>query len=278
MRKIDVTIVSKKVEEALIKANKVLPENVYAALKKAIDQESEKLAKDVLGQIVENADLAKREFVPMCQDTGMVVVFLEVGFEVSFNGNVYDAINLGVKNAYEKGYLRKSVVDPISRVNTKDNTPAVINTKLVPGDKVRIIVAPKGAGSENMSQVVMLTPAHGIEGIKKTVLNAIFNAGGKPCPPLIVGIGIGGNLEKSATIAKEAILRELDDINPDPELQKLEEELLNEINELGVGPMGFGGKTTAIGVKIAKYPTHIASLPLAINIQCHAARHIELVI
>lgn len=278
MRKIDVKTISRKVEEALIQANKVLPENVYDALKKAIDQESEKLAKDVLGQIVENADLAKREFVPMCQDTGMVVVFLEVGFEVSFNGNVYDAINLGVKNAYDKGYLRKSVVDPITRVNTKDNTPAVINTKLVPGDKVRIIVAPKGAGSENMSQVVMLTPAHGIEGIKKTVLDAIFNAGGKPCPPLIVGIGIGGNLEKSATIAKEAILRELDDINPDPDLQKLEEELLNEINELGVGPMGFGGKTTAIGVKIAKYPTHIASLPLAINIQCHAARHIEFVI
>ena len=278
MRIVNVSDVSKKVEEALITANKILPDDIYTAIKKAIEEETQELAKDVLEKIVENADIAKEEFIPMCQDTGMVVCFLEVGYDVKFDGDVYDAINEGVRSAYIKGYLRKSVADPITRKNTNDNTPAVIHTKLVPGDKVRLVVAPKGAGSENMSLVKMLTPADGVEGIKKLVLDTIFKAGGRPCPPIILGLGIGGNLEKSAMIAKEALLRELNDINPDPELAELEKELLKEINELGVGPMGFGGKTTAIGVKVAKYPTHIAALPVAINIQCHAARHMEIII
>ncbi len=278
MREIKVDLITKKVAEALVKANKVLPDDVYQALSKAIKTESSELSKDVLSKIVLNADIAKDELAPMCQDTGMVVVFLEVGYDVHFDKDVYDAINQGVRNAYVEGYLRKSVADPITRVNTKDNTPAIIHTTLVPGNKVRIVVAPKGAGSENMSLVKMLTPADGVEGIKKLVLDSIFNAGGRPCPPIILGLGIGGNLEKSAQIAKEALMRNIDDVNPDPELAKLEAELLQEINELGVGPMGFGGKTTALAVKIAKYPTHIAALPVAINIQCHAARHLEIII
>ena len=278
MREIKVDLITKKVAEALVKANKVLPDDVYQALSKAIKTESSELSKDVLSKIVLNADIAKYELAPMCQDTGMVVVFLEVGYDVHFDKDVYDAINQGVRNAYVEGYLRKSVADPITRVNTKDNTPAIIHTTLVPGNKVRIVVAPKGAGSENMSLVKMLTPADGVEGIKKLVLDSIFNAGGRPCPPIILGLGIGGNLEKSAQIAKEALMRNIDDVNPDPELAKLEAELLQEINELGVGPMGFGGKTTALAVKIAKYPTHIAALPVAINIQCHAARHLEIII
>ena len=274
MRKIDSKTISNAVSEALIKANKVLPDDVYKALNQALDKETSDLSKDVLGKIILNADIAKDEFIPMCQDTGMVVCFVEVGYDLKIEGDLYDAINKGVSDAYVKGYLRKSVADPISRVNTKDNTPAIIHTKLVPGDKLVLKLAPKGAGSENMSSVKMLTPAHGIEGIKKHVLEQVFQAGGKPCPPIIVGIGIGGNLEKSALLAKEALLRDLDDVNPDPVLNKLEEALLKEINELGVGPMGFGGKTTALAVKIAKYPTHIAALPIAVNIQCHAARHI----
>ena len=278
MREIKVDLITKKVAEALVKANKVLPEDVYQALSRAIETESSELSKDVLSKIVLNADIAKDELAPMCQDTGMVIVFLEVGYDVHFDKDVYEAINLGVRKAYVEGYLRKSVADPITRLNTKDNTPAIIHTTLVPGNKVRIVVAPKGAGSENMSLVKMLTPADGVEGIKKLVLDSIFNAGGRPCPPIILGLGIGGNLEKSAQIAKEALMRNIDDVNPDPELAKLEAELLQEINELGVGPMGFGGKTTALAVKIAKYPTHIAALPVAINIQCHAARHLEIII
>jgi len=274
MRKIDNKTISNAVSEALIKANKVLPDDVYMALNEALKKETSNLSKDVLGKIILNADIAKDEFIPMCQDTGKVVCFAEVGYDLKIEGDLYDAINKGVSDAYVKGYLRKSVADPISRVNTKDNTPAIIHTKLVPGDKLVLKLAPKGAGSENMSSVKMLTPAHGIEGIKKYVLEQVFHAGGKPCPPIIVGIGIGGNLEKSALLAKEALLRDVDDVNPDSVLKDLEETLLKEINELGVGPMGFGGKTTALAVKIAKYPTHIAALPIAVNIQCHAARHI----
>jgi fumarate hydratase subunit alpha len=206
----------------------------------------------------------------------MVVVFVELGNKVYIDGDIYKAINEGVKEAYTEGYLRKSVVKhPLDRVNTNDNTPAITHIKITQGDKLKLTVAAKGGGSENMSLVKMLTPADGVEGIKKLVLETIFNAGGKPCPPLTIGIGIGGNLEKSALLAKEALMREIDDINPDPILKKLEEELLEEINKLGVGPMGFGGTITALGVKIKTYPTHIASLPVAINIQCHANRHIS---
>lgn len=274
MRKIDNKEIIAKVSDALIKAAKVLPNDVYAALNAALDKETNELSKDVLGKIITNAKIAKDEFIPMCQDTGMVVCFAEVGYDVKITGDLYEAINQGVSKAYTEGYLRKSVADPISRINTKDNTPAIIHVKLVPGDKLILKLAPKGAGSENMSSVKMLTPADGIEGIKKHVLNQVFNAGGKPCPPIIVGIGIGGNLEKSALLAKEALLRDLEDVNPDPVLRDLEESLLKEINDLGVGPMGFGGNTTALAVKIGKYPTHIAALPIAVNIQCHAARHI----
>ncbi len=215
----------------------------------------------------------------MCQDTGIVVIFLEIGNQIIFDGDIYDAVNQGVREAYADGFLRKSVVNhPIERKNTKDNTPAIIHTKIIQGDKLKISVAPKGGGSENMSLVKMLIPADGKEGIKKLVLDTIFHSGGKPCPPLVVGIGIGGNLEKAAIIAKEAIFRPINDEAENPFDRELERELLKEINELGVGPMGFGGTTTALAVKVNSYPCHIASLPVAINIQCHAARHKEITI
>jgi fumarate hydratase subunit alpha len=223
---------------------------------------------------VDNDLLAREKCLPICQDTGVVVCFVKVGYDVHFDGNLYDAINEGVANAYTKGYLRKSVVrHPLDRVNTKNNTPAIVHVELVPGDKVTIDVAPKGGGSENMSLVKMLIPADGVEGVKKLVLDTVFNGGGKPCPPIIVGIGLGGNLEKSALMAKESLMREIDDVNPDPILANLEQELLKEINDLGVGPMGFGGTQTCLAVKVNAYPCHIASLPVAINIQCHASRH-----
>ena len=215
----------------------------------------------------------------MCQDTGVAVVFLEIGNQVIWDGNIEDAINQGIREAYTEGYLRKSVVKhPFNRVNTTDNTPAIVHYKITNGEDVKITVAPKGGGSENVSLVKMLIPADGIEGVKKLVLDTVFNAGGKPCPPVIIGLGVGGNLEKSALLAKEALMRDLDDVNPDPILAKLEKEILDEVNALGVGPMGFGGKTTALAVKINAYPCHIASLPVAINIQCHAARHKSIIL
>ncbi len=274
MREINVKDIALKVEEMLLDACENIPNNVLNALKKVVNEEKSLLGKEVIEKIIENDILAKEKHLPICQDTGVVVCFLEVGYDVHFNGDLYEAINEGVANAYTKGYLRKSVVKhPLDRVNTKNNTPAIIHVKLVPGDKVKIDVAPKGGGSENMSLVKMLIPADGVEGIKKLVLDTVFNGGGKPCPPIIVGLGIGGNLEKSALLAKEALLREIDDTNNDSILANLEKELLEEINKLGVGPMGFGGKVTCLAVKINAYPCHIASLPVAINIQCHAARH-----
>jgi len=274
MREFKVKALTVKIEELLLEASEVIPNKVLNCLKKTIDNEKSPLGKEVLKKIVENDELSKEKHLPICQDTGLVVCFLEIGYDIHFDGDIYEAINEGVRNAYINGYLRKSIVKhPLDRINTKDNTPAIIHTKLVPGDKVKVMVAPKGGGSENMSLVKMLIPADGIEGIKKLVLDTVFNAGGKPCPPIIVGIGIGGNLEKSALLAKEALMREIDDCNEDPILDKLEKELFEEINLLGIGPMGFGGRTTCIGVKINAYPCHIASLPVAINIQCHAARH-----
>ncbi len=274
MREVKVKELSLKIEELLLDACTNIPNNILETLKQAINKEESPLGKEVINRIIKNDELAKEKNLPICQDTGVVVCFLEVGYDVHFDGDVYEAINEGVSNAYTKGYLRKSVVKhPLDRVNTKNNTPAITHIKLVPGDKVKIHVAPKGGGSENMSLVKMLIPADGVEGIKKLVLNTVFNGGGKPCPPIIVGLGIGGNLEKSALLAKEALMREVDDINPDPILYNLEKELLEEINKLGVGPMGFGGKVTCLAVKINAYPCHIASLPVAINIQCHASRH-----
>ncbi len=274
MRTIHVKDISEHVESMLIDACENIPDNVLCRLCRAQQEEQSPLGKEVIGRIISNDELARNKHLPICQDTGVVVCFLEVGYDVHFDGDVYEAVNEGVANAYTKGYLRKSVVKhPLDRENTKNNTPAIVHIKLVAGDKVKIDVAPKGGGSENMSLVKMLIPADGVEGIKKLVLDTVFNGGGKPCPPIIVGLGIGGNLEKSALLAKLALLREIDDVNPDPILSNLEKEIYDEINKLGVGPMGFGGTVTCLAVKINAYPCHIASLPIAINIQCHAARH-----
>lgn len=274
MRTIDLKLVTKKVSEMFIDACQNIPENVLQTLQRARDEEKSTLGKEVLSKIIDNDLLAREKCLPICQDTGVAVVFLTIGSEVTFEGDIHEAVNEGVRIAYRDGYLRKSVVrHPLDRVNTRDNTPAIVHIKVVPGDIFKIDVAPKGGGSENMSLVKMLIPADGVEGIKKLVLDTVFNAGGKPCPPVIVGLGIGGNFEKCALMAKEALLREIDDVSDDPIVAKLEAELLEEINKCGVGPMGFGGTKTCLAVKINTYPCHIASLPVAINIQCHAARH-----
>lgn len=274
MRTINLADVTAKIKEMFIDACENIPQNVLDTIKEAEKQEESPLGKEVLGKIIENDLLAREKHLPICQDTGVAVVYLTIGSEVTFTGDIYEAVNEGVRQAYTEGYLRKSVVrHPLDRVNTKDNTPAIVHVKVVPGDTFRIDVAPKGGGSENMSVVKMLIPADGVEGIKKLVIDTVFNAGGKPCPPVIVGIGIGGNFEKCALMAKEALFREIDDRSPDPLACKLEEELKEEINKLGVGPMGFCGRITCLAVKVNVYPCHIASLPVAINIQCHAARH-----
>ena len=274
MRKIDLKVVSDKVRDMFIDACENIPENVLDALKKARDEEQSPLGKEVFNQIIENAYLGREKHLPICQDTGVAVVYLTIGSEVVFEGDIYEAVNDGVRRAYTEGYLRKSVVrHPLDRVNTKDNTPAIVHIKIVPGDLFKIDVAPKGGGSENMSTVKMLIPADGVEGIKKLVVDTLFNAGGKPCPPIVVGVGIGGNFEKCALLAKEALLREIDDESADPIANQLEKELLTLINDTGVGPMGFGGTRTCLAVKVNVHPCHIASLPVAINIQCHSARH-----
>lgn len=272
MRKIDLNIVKETVKELLLSACCNIPNNILKALQDAKEKEENPLGVSVLEKIIANDILASKENLPICQDTGIVVCFLEIGSEVIFEGDIYEYVNKGVEEAYVEGYLRKSVVrHPLDRVNTKTNAPAITHIKIVPGDSFKITVAPKGGGSENMSLVKMLIPADGVNGIKKLVLDTVFNASGKPCPPIIVGIGIGGDLEKCALLAKEALMD--DDINTNEIERKLELELLEEINKLGVGPMGFGGTNTCLDVKIKTYPCHIASLPVAINIQCHAARH-----
>lgn len=279
MRKINLLDITKKVKEAVIEINYNLDNNLVELFKAAKQKETNATAKSILDDIINNQEIARKGNVPLCQDTGVVVVFLEIGYEVSLNGDIYDAINKGVREGYSEGYLRKSIVNhPFNRVNTQDNTPAIIHTKLVPGDKVKMKIASKGGGSENMSKVTMLTPADGIEGVKQLVLDTIFTAGGKPCPPIIVGVGIGGNLEKSALLAKEALLRNLDDSNHDETIKELENSLYKEINKLGVGPMGVGGETTCLAVKVNYAPMHIASLPVAINIQCHSSRHTEVIL
>lgn len=274
MRKIDLQLVSETVKNLFIDACENIPENVLNALKKAYEEEQSPLSKEVINKIIENAYLGREKHLPICQDTGVAVVYLTIGSEVYFEGDIYEAVNEGVRQAYVGGFLRKSVVrHPLDRVNTKDNTPAIVHIKMVPGDVFKIDVAPKGGGSENMSLVKMLIPADGIEGIKKLVVDTVFNAGGKPCPPLVVGVGIGGNFEKCALLAKEALMREIDDESSDPIANSLEKELLTLINNTGVGAMGFGGTKTCLAVKVNVHPCHIASLPVAINIQCHAARH-----
>ena len=279
MRTIEKSAVIDAVKKTLIEANYALDETLVSFLRRAKEKETNDLSRSILEDILANEAYAREGHAPLCQDTGVVVAFAEVGYGLALDFDLYEAINDGVRKAYDEGYLRKSVVKhPFQRENTRDNTPAIVHTKLVPGDKLTLKLATKGAGSENMSKVVMLTPADGIEGVKKLVLDTIFSAGGKPCPPIIVGIGLGGNFEKSAILAKEAILRNLEDESPDPDIRALERELLHEINRLGIGPMGVGGDTTCLAVKINTYPMHIASLPVAINIQCHSARHLEVVL
>lgn len=273
MKSIKTELITKEVARLCIEAATYIPIDVINKIKECEKKECG-LAKNILSQIIENDTLAASENIPMCQDTGITIVFVEIGNQVYIDGDLYKAINDGVRIGYVDGYLRKSVVkSPLNRINTKDNTPAIIHTKFVVGNTLKITVCPKGAGSENMSKVKMLVPADGIAGIKKFVKDTILEAGGRACPPLVVGIGIGGNLEKSALLAKEALTRDIDDESPDEDARNLEHELLQEINELNVGPMGLGGKTTALAVKINTYPCHIASLPVAVNIQCHASRH-----
>ena len=275
MRELDVSVIRDTVARLCVEANTCLPEDVKAAIREFQNKEEWAIARGVLDRIVENFHIAEEENVPICQDTGMACVFLEVGQEVHFvGGNLYDAVNEGVRRGYTEGYLRKSVVaDPIRRGNTGDNTPAMIHTDIVPGDRVKITVGPKGFGSENMSAIKMLKPSDGLEGVEKFILDTVEAAGPNPCPPMVVGVGIGGTFEKAAFLAKKALMRPLDVRNPDPYYADLEAELLERINALGIGPQGFGGLTTALGLNIEVLPTHIAGLPCAVNIGCHATRH-----
>jgi len=276
MREISTDQITTAVRDLCIKANTHLGEDVLAAFHRAIEQEVSPAGKDILEKLVENARIAREEEIPICQDTGFAVVFAELGQEVRFvGGDFKEAINEGVRQGYKEGYLRKSVCHPFSRKNTGDNTPAIIHVDIVPGDNVRLIVAPKGGGSENMSRVTMLTPALGIGGVKDFVVQRVRESGGNPCPPTIVGVGIGGTFETTALLAKKALLRPLGSQNPDPELASLEFELHKEINALGIGPQGLGGRTTSLAVHVNLMDSHIASLPVAVNIQCHAARHKE---
>lgn len=276
MRSVDVSIVTRKIKEMCIQANHFLSENMDIAMKNAVETEEAPLGKQILTQLQENLKIAGEDMIPICQDTGMAVVFIEVGQEVHFEGgSLTDAINEGVRQGYVEGYLRKSVVgDPIIRENTKDNTPAVIHYNIVPGDKVKIKVAPKGFGSENMSRVFMLKPADGIEGVKNAILTAVQDAGPNACPPMVVGVGIGGTFEKCALMAKDALTREVGTHSDIQWVKDLEEEMLETINKLGIGPGGLGGTTTALAVNVNTYPTHIAGLPVAVNICCHVNRHI----
>lgn len=276
MRIIDTSEIKDNVKALLLEANFNIGKRTLELLKKSYERETEIVSKSVLDQIIKNDEIAYDEGIPMCQDTGMAVIFLEVGQEVNFTGiNLYEAVNEGVKEAYDIGYLRKSVVmDPLfNRTNSKDNTPAIIYTDIVPGSKVKITVAPKGFGSENMSAVKMLKPSDGVEGIKSFVIDTVKKAGPNPCPPIVVGIGIGGTFEKCAYMAKKALTRQIGEHNPSDNYSQLEEELLYEINKLDIGPAGLGGKTTALAVHIEYFATHIAGMPAAVNICCHAYRH-----
>lgn len=275
MREIKVSEITKAVSRLCLDANFVLGEDVLASLQAALRTEPSDTGRNVLEQVIVNAEIARDEQVPMCQDTGFAVVFVELGQDVRLvGGDMYAAVNEGVRQAYTDGYLRKSIVaDPLRRVNTGDNTPAVVHLEIVPGDKVRLIVAPKGGGSENMSAVKMLKPADGAKGVADFVVETVSRAGSNPCPPIVVGVGIGGTMEKVAYLAKKALLRKLGEPHPDQFYAAMERELLERINRLGIGPQGYGGRTTALAVHIEVYPAHIASLPAAVNINCHAARH-----
>jgi len=274
MREIHVDEIRDNVAQICIEAAYDLSEDVCTAFDKAQETETSPAAKEVIGLLKENARIAREDRIPICQDTGIAVFFVEVGQDLRIkNGFLSDAINEGVRKGYKEGYLRKSVVDPLSRKNTGDNTPAIIYTEVVPGDRLRISFMPKGAGSENMSAIRMLRPTEGIEGIREFVLECVKKAGANPCPPIVVGVGIGGTFEKAAVMAKKSLLRHIGSPNPKLELAALEEELLKAVNRTGIGPEGLGGKVTAMAVHIESHPCHIASLPVAVNINCHAARH-----
>ena len=276
IRTIRVEEITKNIKEMCIEANHFLSKDMDIAMKNAVSTEKSPLGKKILSQLQDNLKIAGKDMIPICQDTGMAVVFLEIGQDVHFEGgNLEDAVNEGIRRGYVDGYLRKSVVkDPILRENTKDNTPGIIHYKIVPGDQVKIKVAPKGFGSENMSRVFMLKPADGIEGVKEAVLTAVKDAGPNACPPMVVGVGIGGTFEKCALMAKEALTREVGSHSDIPYVKELEEELLERINKIGIGPGGLGGSTTALAVNVNTYPTHIAGLPVAVNICCHVNRHV----
>ena len=280
MRNISAEIITNNIKEMCIEANHFLSPDMKRVFEKAADEETSALGKQILGQLRENLEIAGTDMIPICQDTGMAVVFMKVGQDVHIEGgSLTDAINEGVRQGYVEGYLRKSVVkDPIERENTRDNTPAVIHYDIVPGDKLDITIAPKGFGSENMSRVFMLKPADGIEGVKDAVLTAVKDAGPNACPPMVVGVGIGGTFDKCALLAKKALTRDLDGERPSGYVRELEDELLEKINALGIGPGGVGGSKTALAVNVEAYPTHIAGLPVAVNICCHVNRHMHRVI
>ena len=279
MREIQAWEIAGAVRDMCIEANYTLSRDMRKRFEESAEREESPLGKQIFGQLQENLEIAEQDQIPICQDTGMAVVFLKVGQEVHIEGNLMDAVNEGVHRGYEEGYLRKSVVrDPIDRVNTGDNTPAVIHCEIVPGDQVEITVAPKGFGSENMSRIFMLKPADGIEGVKNAILTAVRDAGPNACPPMVVGVGIGGTFEKCALMAKHALTRDLDEESPVPYIRDLEKEMLEKINCLGIGPGGLGGVITAMAVNIETYPTHIAGLPVAVNICCHVNRHAHRII
>lgn len=277
MRSIHTDRIIENIKEMCIEANLHLSPDMENVVKQAETAEDSPLGKQILGQLCENLKIAGEDSIPICQDTGMAIVFVKLGQDVHIEGmNLSDAIHEGVRQGYTEGYLRKSVVkDPLIRENTKDNTPAIIHYDIVPGEKLEILIAPKGFGSENMSRVFMLKPADGVEGVKASVLQAVKDAGPNACPPMVVGVGLGGDFEKCAILAKSALTRNINESSPLPHIRKIEEELLEEINQLGIGPGGLGGKTTALAVNIETYPTHIAGMPLAVNICCHVNRHVK---
>ncbi|GAA0078251.1 fumarate hydratase [Clostridium sp. CTA-5] len=280
MREVNVELITEAVKDLAIKANYFLGNDIKDALEICKKNEPWNLANDILDKIIINSKIAEDEKMPMCQDTGMACVFIEIGQDVHLiGGSLEEAINEGVRRGYKDGFLRKSVVkDPLNRINTNDNTPAVIYYEIVSGDKIKITLAPKGFGSENMSKIGMLKPSDGVEGVKDFILNVVKEAGPNPCPPMIIGVGIGGTFDKAAYLAKKALLRPINIRNNDEYYRELEIELLEKINQLGIGPQGFGGRTTALGINIEVYPTHIAGLPVAVNINCHATRHKQIIL
>jgi len=279
MRQISTKVITAAVKEAAVRANYELGSDVTDAFRAALEKEQSPVGKEIINKLIENAEIARRERIPICQDTGLAIIFAEIGQDVNIVGGSFrDAVEQGIREGYKEGYLRKSVCDPFTRKNTGDNTPVIIHLELVPGERLTLWVVPKGGGSENMSRLFMLPPSAGWKGIKEKVLQTVLEAGPNPCPPTIIGVGIGGNFEESAILAKKSLLRPLGAPNPDPELASKEQELIEEINKTGVGPQGLGGRITSLAVHMLVMPCHIASLPLAVNIQCHASRHEEIAI